>query len=112
MIQSPDSEFENENDSQEEVIEVQENIIEALPEDKSLVVSEDVFPDSLLIVPLYDRPLFPKMLLPVIISEEKLEKVLLKELRVPSAMLGWFTAMNLKMILTLMNLVLQKIYRR
>ena len=27
MIQSPDSEFENENDSQEEVIEVQENII-------------------------------------------------------------------------------------
>ena len=47
MIQSSDSEFENENDSQEEVIEVQENIIEALPEDKSLVVSEDVFPDSL-----------------------------------------------------------------
>jgi|GEM_PF-5292875 len=72
MIQSPDSEFENENDSQEEEIEVQENIIEALPEDKALVVSEDVFPDSLLIVPLYDRPLFPKMLLPVIISEEKL----------------------------------------
>ena len=38
MIQSPDSEFENENDSQEEVIELQENIIEALPENKSLVV--------------------------------------------------------------------------
>ena len=47
MIQSPDSEFENENDSQEEVIEVQENIIEALPENKSLVVSEDILPDSL-----------------------------------------------------------------
>ena len=27
MIQSPDSEFENENDSQEEEIEVQENIL-------------------------------------------------------------------------------------
>ena len=39
MIQSPDSEFDNENDSQEEVIEVQENIVEALPENKSLVVS-------------------------------------------------------------------------
>ena len=88
MIQSPDSEFENENDSQEEVIEVQENIIEALPEDKSLVVSEDVFPDSLLIVPLYDRPLFPKMLLPVIISEEKLGKVLLKELKGPLRYVG------------------------
>ena len=88
MIQSPDSEFENENDSQEEEIEVQENIIEALPEDKALVVSEDVFPDSLLIVPLYDRPLFPKMLLPVIISEEKLEKVLLKELKGPLRYVG------------------------
>ena len=43
MIQSPDSEFENENDSQEEEIEIQGNIIEALPEDKALVVSEDVF---------------------------------------------------------------------
>jgi len=88
MIQSPDSEFENENDSQEEVIEVQGNIIDALPEDKSLVVSEDVFPDSLLIVPLYDRPLFPKMLLPVIISEEKLGKVLLKELKGPLRYVG------------------------
>jgi ATP-dependent Lon protease len=88
MIQSPDSEFENENDSQEEEIEIQENIIEALPEDKALVVSEDVFPDSLLIVPLYDRPLFPKMLLPVIISEEKLGKVLLKELKGPLRYVG------------------------
>ncbi len=88
MIQSPDSEFENENDSQEEVIEIQGNIIDALPEDKSLVVSEDVFPDSLLIVPLYDRPLFPKMLLPVIISEEKLGKVLLKELKGPLRYVG------------------------
>ena len=88
MIQSPDSEFENENDSQEEEIEIQGNIIEALPEDKALVVSEDVFPDSLLIVPLYDRPLFPKMLLPVIISEEKLEKVLLKELKGPLRYVG------------------------
>ena len=40
--------------------EVAEKIGEAVPEDKSLVVSEDVFPESLIIVPLYDRPLFPK----------------------------------------------------
>ena len=89
MMQSPDSEVENEDNGQEEVIEVQENIIEALPENKSLVVSEDVFPDSLLIVPLYDRPLFPKMLLPVIISEEKLGEVLLKEIKGPPP-LCWF----------------------
>ncbi len=77
MIESSDPEFENDDDSQEEIIEVPESIIGARPEDKSLVISEDVFPNSLLIVPLYDRPLFPKMLLPVIISDENLEKVLL-----------------------------------
>ena len=88
MIQSSDPEFENDDDSQEEIIEVPENIIEALPEDKSLVISEDVFPNSLLIVPLYDRPLFPKMLLPVIISDENLEKVLLEELKGPMRYVG------------------------
>ena len=88
MIQSSDPEFENDDDSQEEIIEVPENIIEALPEDKSLVISEDVFPNSLLIVPLYDRPLFPKMLLPVIISDENLEKFLLDELKGPLRYVG------------------------
>ena len=78
MSQPKDQDFEKEEENREDVIEVSETIGEALPEDKSLVVSEDVFPESLIIVPLYDRPLFPKMLLPVIISEEKLEKVLEK----------------------------------
>ena len=81
MSQSKDQDFEKDEENREDIIEVTEKIGEALPEDKSLVVSEDVFPESLIIVPLYDRPLFPKMLLPVIISEEKLEKVLLEELK-------------------------------
>ena len=81
MSQPTDQEFEKDEDNQEDIIEVTEKIGEAIPEDKSLVVSEDVFPESLIIVPLYDRPLFPKMLLPVIISDEKLEKVLLEELK-------------------------------
>ena len=81
MTQPTDQDFEKDEENREDIIEVTEKIGEALPEDKSLVVSEDVFPDSLLIVPLYDRPLFPKMLLPVIISDEKLEKVLLEELK-------------------------------
>ena len=68
MSQPKDQDFEKEEENREDVIEVSETICEALPEDKSLVVSEDVFPESLIIVPLYDRPLFPKMLLPVIIS--------------------------------------------
>ena len=81
MTQPTDQDFEKDEENREDIIEVTEKIGEALPEDKSLVVSEDVFPESLIIVPLYDRPLFPKMLLPVIISDEKLEKVLLEELK-------------------------------
>ena len=81
MSQPTDKDFEEDKENQEDIVEVTEKIGEALPEDKSLVVSEDVFPESLIIVPLYDRPLFPKMLLPVIISDEKLEKILLEELK-------------------------------
>ena len=81
MSQPTDQDFEKDEENREDIVEVTEKIGEALPEDKSLVVSEDVFPESLIIVPLYDRPLFPKMLLPVIISDEKLEKVLLEELK-------------------------------
>ena len=81
MSQPTDQDFEKDEENREDIIEVTEKIGEAIPEDKSLVVSEDVFPESLIIVPLYDRPLFPKMLLPVIISDEKLEKVLLDELK-------------------------------
>ena len=81
MSQPTDQDFEKDEEDREDIVEVTEKIGEAIPEDKSLVVSEDVFPESLIIVPLYDRPLFPKMLLPVIISDEKLEKVLLEELK-------------------------------
>ena len=81
MSQPTDQDFEKDEEDREDIVEVTEKIGEAIPEEKSLVVSEDVFPESLIIVPLYDRPLFPKMLLPVIISDEKLEKVLLEELK-------------------------------
>ena len=81
MSKSSDPEIDIDNNHQEEIIEIEGKNIKTLPEEKSLVISEDVFPDSLLIVPLYDRPLFPKMLLPVIISDEKLEKVLEEELK-------------------------------
>lgn len=88
MSKSSDPELETDTDHQEEIIEIEGNIIEALPEEKSLVISEDVFPDTLLIVPLYDRPLFPKMILPVIIADEKLEKVLEDELKAPLRYVG------------------------
>ena len=50
-------------------------------EDKSIIIASDLFPDQLLIVPLYDRPLFPKMMLPVIISDEELEQHMMKVMK-------------------------------
>ena len=81
MSESIENDSENQKEHQEEIIDLNENNVDTVTDEKSLVISEDVFPDSLLIVPLYDRPLFPKMLLPVIISDEKLEKVLEEEIK-------------------------------
>ena len=50
-------------------------------EDKSIIIASDLFPEQLLIVPLYDRPLFPKMMLPVIISDEELEQHMMKVMK-------------------------------
>ena len=88
MSESTIDELENDEGFEDEIVDIKENVLEALPEEKSLVISEDVFPETLLIVPLYDRPLFPKMLLPVIISDEKLEKVLEEELKGPLRYVG------------------------
>ena len=88
MSISSDSELEKDEDHQEEIIEIEGSSLETISEEKSLVISEDIFPDSLLVVPLYDRPLFPKMLLPVIISDKKLEKVLEDELKGPLKYVG------------------------
>ena len=88
MSKTSDPELETDDNPQEEIIEIEGDSLEAITEEKSLVISEDIFPDSLLIVPLYDRPLFPKMLLPVIISDEKLENVLEDELKGPLKYVG------------------------
>ena len=48
---------------------------------RSLVVAEQVLPDSLLIVPLRERPLFPKMMGPVMIEDERLGDELMEQLR-------------------------------
>ena len=88
MSKTSDPELETDDNPQEEIIEIEGDSLETITEEKSLVISEDIFPDSLLIVPLYDRPLFPKMLLPVIISDEKLENVLEDELKGPLKYVG------------------------
>lgn len=44
--------------------------------DKSLVIARDLLPDALLIFPLYDRPMFPKMMGPVIIENPKIQQII------------------------------------
>ena len=56
-------------------------ILEATPEDQSIILASELFPEQLILVPLYDRPLFPKMMLPVVISNTELEQKLLEEIK-------------------------------
>ena len=46
--------------------------------DKTLVVAKDILPETLLIVPLYDRPLFPKMMGPIIVEDPQIQQEILE----------------------------------
>lgn len=76
------------NDNSDPGVKVSTDILEPIEEsetseaeDKSIIIASDLFPEQLLIVPLYDRPLFPKMMLPVIISDEELEQHMMKVMK-------------------------------
>ncbi|MCH2289795.1 MAG: endopeptidase La [SAR324 cluster bacterium] len=76
------------NDNSDPEVKVSTDILEPKEEsetsgaeDKSIIIASDLFPEQLLIVPLYDRPLFPKMMLPVIISDEELEQHMMKVMK-------------------------------
>ena len=76
------------NDNSDPEVKVNTDILEpkeesetSEAEDKSIIIASDLFPEQLLIVPLYDRPLFPKMMLPVIISDEELEQHMMKVMK-------------------------------
>lgn len=45
---------------------------------RSLVVSKDLLPDELMLIPLHDRPMFPKMMGPVIIDDPKLQQSVMR----------------------------------
>ncbi len=42
--------------------------------DSSLIVPEEILPEDLLVIPLYDRPTFPKMMGPVIIDDPRIQE--------------------------------------
>ena len=46
----------------------------------SIIVASDLLPTSLIIVPLFDRPFFPKMMVPILLSNEELVNNILESL--------------------------------
>ena len=46
--------------------------------EKSLIVAKDLLPDRLMIIPLHDRPMFPKMMGPIIIDDTGLQQAVMK----------------------------------
>ncbi|WP_163336316.1 endopeptidase La [Desulfopila sp. IMCC35008] len=47
-------------------------------ENKSLVVSQDLLPENLLIIPLHDRPMFPKMMGPIFVDDPRIQEAIYK----------------------------------
>jgi len=45
---------------------------------KSLIVSKDLLPEQVMVIPLHDRPMFPKMMGPIIVDDSVLKKAVLK----------------------------------
>jgi ATP-dependent Lon protease len=45
--------------------------------DKSLIVAEDKLPEQILLIPLHDRPMFPKMMGPIIIDDAALQQAIM-----------------------------------
>jgi ATP-dependent Lon protease len=47
---------------------------------KSLVVAKDLLPDNIMIIPLHDRPMFPKMMGPIFIDDPVMRQTVMKHL--------------------------------
>jgi ATP-dependent Lon protease len=62
----------------ETVVTPEEEIIQ--DETKSLVVAKDQLPGELMIIPLHDRPMFPKMMGPIIVDDAVMQQAVLKNM--------------------------------
>ena len=47
-------------------------------EEPKLLPAQDVLPESLLIIPLYDRPMFPKMMGPIMVEDPRIQQMILQ----------------------------------
>ena len=59
-----------------------------LSDGTSVILARDLLPDTLLIVPAYERPLFPKMMGPVLIAGEELKRAVVEALKAEPKHLG------------------------
>ena len=47
-------------------------------EAQKLLPAQDVLPESLMIIPLYDRPMFPKMMGPIMVEDPRIQRMILQ----------------------------------
>jgi len=59
------------------VVDVEESVDDQKKE-TSLVVARDLLPETLLIIPLYDRPMFPKMMGPIVVEDPQIQRIILE----------------------------------
>lgn len=61
---------------------------EAKPDNKSIMPARYVFPDVLPLLPLMNRPLFPKMMVPLTVEDGPLKEMVAKTVQSPSKFVG------------------------
>lgn len=47
---------------------------------KSLMVAKDLLPEKMMVIPLHDRPMFPKMMGPIIVDDTGLQQAIMKHM--------------------------------
>lgn len=48
--------------------------------EKSLMVAKDLLPENIMVIPLHDRPMFPKMMGPIIVDDAVLQQAVMKHM--------------------------------
>ncbi len=49
--------------------------------EKSLVLAKEILPDELMIIPLHDRPMFPKMMGPILVDDPSMQKTVMESVK-------------------------------
>ncbi len=73
------------NDSAPEIVQNNFNAVEA---GQTVVLARDIIPDRLPIIPISNRPVFPKMIVPMLLDEAPVKKLVAQVLESPSKHVG------------------------